>query len=39
MAEFRQLGLEQRMVTGIVHEAEVVFKFRIKSDGQYVFLE
>ena len=32
VAEFGELGLEQRVVARVVHEAEVILKFRVKAD-------
>ncbi len=39
MAEFRKFGLEQSVIARVVHEAEVILKFRVKADDQNIFLE
>ena len=39
VAEFRELGCEQRVVARVVHQAEVVRKFRIEADDQDILLE
>ena len=37
MAEFRELGLQQRVIARVVHQAEMIFKFGIEADGQECF--
>ena len=39
MAEFGQLGLQQRVVARVVHQAEVVRELRIEADGEDVLRE
>ena len=39
MAEFGELGLEQRMVARVVHETKMILKFRVEADGQDIFLK
>ena len=39
VAQFRQLGLQQRVVARIVHQAEMILKFRVETDDQNVFLK
>ena len=36
MAEFVQLGLQQRVVAGIIHQPDVVFKFGIEANREDV---
>ena len=37
MAEFTELGLEQRVIAGVVHQGDVIFKFGGETDGQNFF--
>ena len=39
MAEFPKLGLQQCMVSGIVHQSNVVLEFRVEPDGEHAFVE
>ena len=39
MAQFRQPGLQQCMVSRVVHQAEMIFKFRIEPDDQKIISE
>jgi hypothetical protein len=37
MAQFRQFRLHQGVILGVIHQRQMIGKFRIKTDGQYVF--
>ena len=39
MAKLREFGLEQRVVARVVHQAQVIFKFRIETDRKNIFLK
>ena len=36
MAEFKQLGLQQGMVAGVIHQADVILEFGVKANREYV---
>ena len=39
VAEFGEFRLQQRVVARVVHEAEMIFKFRVEADDENIFLE
>ena len=39
MAKFSKFCLQQSVIPRVVHETEVILKFRIKADDQNIFLE
>ena len=39
VAEFGELGGEQRVIARVVHEAEVILKFRVKADDENIFFK
>ena len=39
VAEFGEFGLEQRVIARVVHQAEVIGKFRIEANRENVFVE
>ena len=39
VAEFGELRLQQSVIACVVHEAEVIFKFRVEADDQNIFYE